>query len=103
MARRRRAVSWPRAARAARTAGVDLDHRPEHRRRRRRHGGAPLLMAAQPDAAAAARALADRTKIERHDLALVLGSGWRETIDGLGRVVARTPIAELPGFSPPTV
>ena len=60
-------------------------------------------MAAQPDAAAAARALAAATKVERHDVALVLGSGWRDTVDGLGEVVARTPIAELPGFSAPTV
>ena len=51
----------------------------------------------------AAAALAARTSIERHDLALVLGSGWRETVDGLGEVVARTPVADLPGFSAPTV
>lgn len=57
----------------------------------------------QPDAAEAARALAAATTIERHDLALVLGSGWRTTIDGLGHVVARTPVADLPGFSAPTV
>ena len=52
---------------------------------------------------AAAAALAARTSIERHDLALVLGSGWRDAIDGLGEVVARTPVADLPGFSTPTV
>src|SRR5690349_3970544 len=51
----------------------------------------------------AAAELAARTSVNRHDLALVLGSGWRETVDGLGEVVARTPVADLPGFSAPTV
>ena len=52
---------------------------------------------------AAAAELAARTSIDRHDLALVLGSGWRETVDGLGELVARTPVADLPGFTAPTV
>ncbi|UVS81898.1 purine-nucleoside phosphorylase [Actinokineospora sp. UTMC 2448] len=58
----------------------------------------PLGVAAQ-----AARALAERTGIERHDLALVLGSGWRPAADVLGEPVAEVPLAELPGFLAPTV
>src|ERR1044071_6137936 len=54
-------------------------------------------------AGAAAAELAARTSIDHHDLALVLGSGWRETVDGLGEIVAQTPVADLTGFSSPTV
>jgi purine-nucleoside phosphorylase len=46
----------------------------------------------------AAAAIAKRTGVERHDLAVVLGSGWRPAADRLGTVTAEIPLAELPGF-----
>ncbi|GLW95423.1 MULTISPECIES: purine-nucleoside phosphorylase [Actinokineospora] len=51
----------------------------------------------------AAKALADRTGADSHDLALVLGSGWRPAVDQLGTPEAEVPMAELPGFLAPTV
>lgn len=62
---------------------------------------------AEPDpagtAALAARALAERTSVDSHQVALVLGSGWVPAIEGLGTVVAELPVTELPGFRPPGV
>lgn len=55
-----------------------------------------------PDADAAARAIAERTGIERHDVAVVLGSGWRPAADVIGAPAAEIPMAELPGFVAPT-
>ncbi len=51
-------------------------------------------------AADAARVLAERTGVERHDIALVLGSGWQATADLLGETVAEVPVTDLPGFAP---
>ena len=53
--------------------------------------------------AAAAAALAERTGVERHDVAIVLGSGWVPAIDALGRPDAELAVTELPGFLPPAV
>ncbi|MBX7455959.1 purine-nucleoside phosphorylase [Mycolicibacterium sp. 3033] len=50
----------------------------------------------------AARALAQRTGIEHHDVAVVLGSGWAPAAEQLGEPTAVVPMADLPGFSPPT-
>ncbi|OLR91116.1 purine-nucleoside phosphorylase [Actinokineospora bangkokensis] len=50
----------------------------------------------------AAAALAERTGHDRHDLALVLGSGWRPAADELGAPTAELPVGELPGFRAPT-
>lgn len=50
----------------------------------------------------AARALAQRTGVERHDVAVVLGSGWVPAAQQLGEPTAVVPMAELPGFTPPT-
>ena len=55
-----------------------------------------------PDAQAAARAIADRTGVERHDVAVVLGSGWRPAADLIGTPSAEVPMADLPGFVAPT-
>jgi purine-nucleoside phosphorylase len=52
---------------------------------------------------AAAAALAARTGIEKHDVAIVLGSGWVPAIDALGPATADLPVTELPGFLPPAV
>ncbi|GAB2912422.1 purine-nucleoside phosphorylase [Rhodococcus aerolatus] len=53
-------------------------------------------------AAAAAAVLAERTGVPAHDVVVVLGSGWRPAADVLGEPVAEVPMAELPGFTPPS-
>lgn len=50
----------------------------------------------------AARALAQRTGIEKYDVAVVLGSGWAPAAQQLGEPAAVVPMADLPGFTPPT-
>jgi purine-nucleoside phosphorylase len=52
------------------------------------------------DALAAAARIAELTGVERHDVALVLGSGWRGTADVLGTTRAELSVDELPGFVP---
>ncbi len=61
------------------------------------------MAAAEPFAlaATAAAALAERTSRDRHDLAVVLGSGWASVAAGLGGGV-EVALAELPGFPPPS-
>jgi purine-nucleoside phosphorylase len=54
-------------------------------------------------AAAAGAVIADRTGVENHDIALILGSGWAGAIDHLGEVAAEIPQTEVPGFVPPSV
>ena len=39
----------------------------------------------------------------RHRTALVLGSGWAQAADRLGRTVAEFPATRLPGFTPPAL
>lgn len=66
-----------------------------------------MSAAAAPDpygrAADAARSLAERTSTARHDVFVVLGSGWRTAAEQLGRATCAFPAAELPGFHAPTV
>jgi purine-nucleoside phosphorylase len=50
----------------------------------------------------AAAAIAARTGVEAHDVAVVLGSGWAPAVAELGTPLAAVPMAELPGFTPPT-
>jgi purine-nucleoside phosphorylase len=54
-------------------------------------------------AAASASALAQRTGQSRHQIAVVLGSGWAPAADALGTVVAEVPLSELGGFPQPAV
>jgi purine-nucleoside phosphorylase len=49
----------------------------------------------------AARALASATGVERHDVAVILGSGWVPAADALGTNVADIEASSLPGFRPP--
>jgi purine-nucleoside phosphorylase len=60
-----------------------------------------------PDSAALARqaadVLAERTGVDKHDVALVMGSGWLPAADALGTAEHELPAAELPGFSAPAV
>jgi purine-nucleoside phosphorylase len=55
----------------------------------------------------AAQAAADRlrelTGVERHDVVLVLGSGWVPAADQLGVTIAEIAVTDLPGFAPPAV
>jgi purine-nucleoside phosphorylase len=57
----------------------------------------------EPDAVAADAAVAiiDRTGVDHHDIAVVLGSGWAPAVAQLGDPVAVVPMAELPGFTAP--
>lgn len=66
-----------------------------------RPGAAPV----PPDQLAlrAAAALAAATGIERHHVAVVLGSGWAPAATGIGEISTEVPYAELPGFRPPVV
>lgn len=50
----------------------------------------------------AAAELARRTGTDTHDVAVVLGSGWRPAADVLGTPDAEVPTAELPGFVAPS-
>ncbi|MEO8519106.1 MAG: purine-nucleoside phosphorylase [Dermatophilaceae bacterium] len=50
-------------------------------------------------AAAAAAVIAERSGSSRHDVALVLGSGWGQTGDLIGRTVATIPNTDVPGFA----
>ncbi len=54
-------------------------------------------------AADAATALTERTGISRHDVAIVLGSGWVPALDILGEPEHDFPNTDLPGFLPPSV
>jgi purine-nucleoside phosphorylase len=54
-------------------------------------------------AVAAADVLRERTGVARHDVAVVLGSGWAAAADLLGDVVADVPAVDVPGFTAPAV
>ncbi len=47
--------------------------------------------------------LGDLTGVERHDVALVLGSGWLPAVAALGAPQAELSTTQLPGFAPPSV
>jgi purine-nucleoside phosphorylase len=51
----------------------------------------------------AAALLAHRTGVASHDVAIVLGSGWRPTADVIGAAEVEIPLSDLPGFAPPAV
>ena len=57
-----------------------------------------------PEAVArqAATAIRERTGVDEHDVAVILGSGWAPAAAELGAPTAVIPVAELPGFTPPT-
>jgi len=54
-------------------------------------------------AASAARRWAELSGVPRHDVCLVLGSGWVPAADALGSAEVEVPVTELPGFLPPAV
>jgi purine-nucleoside phosphorylase len=53
----------------------------------------------QQRAQEAAERLAELTGVDRHDVALVLGSGWLPAVDALGEATAEIDTTDLPGFS----
>lgn len=64
-------------------------------------------MSTSPDprtaAAEAAAVLREKTGVEKHDIALVMGSGWLPAVDALGEATAELSSTDLPGFAPPAV
>ena len=54
-------------------------------------------------AAEAADRLGELTGVDKHDVALVLGSGWLPAVDALGTSTAEVSTADLPGFAAPAV
>ncbi|MBO9523791.1 MAG: purine-nucleoside phosphorylase [Nocardioidaceae bacterium] len=63
----------------------------------------PPVTTAKEAATDAARVLAEKTGVERHDIALVMGSGWLPAVDALGEATAELSTTDLPGFAPPAV
>jgi len=61
------------------------------------------MSVASTRAAAAAQTIISRTGVRTHDIALILGSGWGEAADLIGREVASISSAEIPGFKPAAV
>lgn len=62
-------------------------------------------MSDDPDALAAraARGIAERTGVDRHEVAVVLGSGWAAAAAALGEPTAVLPMTQLPGFAAPSI
>jgi purine-nucleoside phosphorylase len=54
-------------------------------------------------AAKSAEALAAVTGVDRHDVAVVLGSGWRPAAERMGEIEAEVMATDLPGFPSSTV
>jgi purine-nucleoside phosphorylase len=51
----------------------------------------------------AAAQIAQKTGVERHDIALTLGSGWGAAADLIGETTATIPATEIVGFSKPAL
>jgi len=51
----------------------------------------------------AAEQLAEATGVEKHDIALTLGSGWAKAADLIGETTATVPATEIVGFSKPAL
>jgi purine-nucleoside phosphorylase len=54
-------------------------------------------------AAADASVIRERTGVDTHDVAVVLGSGWAPAAEHLGLPAASVAMGDLPGFPAPTV
>lgn len=65
-----------------------------------------MMLRMHPDPATApfdaadvsAARLAEACGVDRHDVAVVLGSGWRPAVDGIGETTAEVAMADLGGF-----
>jgi purine-nucleoside phosphorylase len=53
-------------------------------------------------AAKAAEEIQSRTGVAKHDVAVVLGSGWRPAAELIGEPTAEIPMGELTGYEAPT-
>jgi purine-nucleoside phosphorylase len=51
----------------------------------------------------AAATIAELTGVEKHDIALTLGSGWGKAADIIGETTATIAAADVPGFSKPAL
>jgi purine-nucleoside phosphorylase len=51
----------------------------------------------------AARQIAQATGVDKHDIALTLGSGWAKAADLIGETTATIPADEITGFSKPAL
>jgi purine-nucleoside phosphorylase len=51
----------------------------------------------------AAAQIAEKTGVEKHDIALTLGSGWGKAADLIGETVATIPATEVVGFRKPAL
>jgi purine-nucleoside phosphorylase len=51
----------------------------------------------------AAHQVAERTGVPRHDVAVILGSGWLAAADRMGDVATEIPVTDLVGFPAPSV
>jgi purine-nucleoside phosphorylase len=67
------------------------------------HDASPASTSASSLARKAADRLRELTGVERHDVALVMGSGWLPAVDALGEATAELSTTDLPGFAPPAV
>ena len=65
--------------------------------------GSSLLDDPHRAARLAAQTLAEVTGVPKHDVAVVLGSGWVPAAEVLGDASHDLPVTELPGFAPPAV
>lgn len=61
------------------------------------------LTEAEEEAQRAADVLKRLSGVERHDVAIVLGSGWVPAVDALGDADGELSSTDLPGFLPPAV
>ena len=59
--------------------------------------------AANESAQQAAARLKTMTTVDRHDVAVILGSGWVPAAELLGETTSEFPVTDLPGFAPPAV
>ncbi len=51
----------------------------------------------------AAQRLRELTGVDKHDIVLVMGSGWLPAVDALGEATAELSTTDLPGFAAPAV
>ena len=66
------------------------------------HPRLPTHATASAFAERAARSIAQRTGVERHTVAVILGSGWWPAAAELGTPTAEISMSELPGFLAPS-
>ncbi len=59
-------------------------------------------MTPEEQAGKAAEEIQSRTGVAKHDIAIVLGSGWRPAADVIGDPITEIPVGELEGFEAPT-